>query len=138
MDAAERFAAALKESEQREQLARKREREARAEADLRRAQETARANELAEANRDLEKAIETVRAARRAGKGAAAADEVWKLAKARVIELETGDRPGWAPAQAIDTAETVPEERPDTDSEFAESAEDTPAEDTPADEGSAP
>lgn len=138
MDAAERFAAALKESEQREQLARKREREAKAEANLRRVEAAARANELTKARRDLEKAIEAVRAARRAGKGAAAADEVWKSAKARVIELETGDRPGWAPTPAIDTAATVPEDMPDTDTEFAESAEDTPVEDTPADEGSAP
>ena len=133
MDAAERFAAALKESEQREQLARKREREAKAEADLRRAEAAARANELAAARRDLERAIEAVRAARRAGKGAVAADEVWKAAKARVIELETGDRPGWAPAQASDAADTEPADVPDTDGEV-----DTLAEDTPADEDSAP
>ncbi len=123
MDAAERFAAALKESEQREQAARKRERDAKAEADLRRAEAAARANELAEARRELQKAIDATKAARRAGTGTVVADEAWKLAKARVIELETGDRPGWAPALPTDTAD-------------GETTEDMPDEDTPADEGS--
>ena len=133
MDAAERFAAALKESEQREQLARKREREAKAEADLRRAEAAARANELAAARRDLERAIEAVRAARRAGKGAVAADEVWKAAKARVIELETGDRPGWAPALPSDAADALPESTSADDA----AADEMPPEDTTVDEDSA-
>ena len=31
------------------------------------------------------------------GKGRAEADDAWKVAKARVIELETGVAPAWAP-----------------------------------------
>ena len=55
------------------------------------------ADDLADARRVLERAIEAVRDAKRAGRGGVEADAAWKAAKARVIELETGEAPAWAP-----------------------------------------
>ncbi len=96
VDPAEQFAAALRESERRDKAARERtrlEQEAKARHD---AEVAAHAEALATARRDLERAIEAVRAAKRDGTSAVAADEAWKVAKARVIELETGAPPPWA------------------------------------------
>lgn len=94
----ERFAAALKESEQAERTARERERSQRA-ADA----------ALADARRELERAVEGVRTAKRAGRGAAEADAVWRVAKARVIELETGAAPTWAPKVVAPDDELPPD-----------------------------
>ena len=52
------------------------------------------------ADRRLEQAIEQVKRARTTGTGAADADHAYRIAKARVIELETGERPDWAPEAA--------------------------------------
>jgi hypothetical protein len=49
------------------------------------------------ARRDLDEAIGDARAARRSGTGVATADAAWRRAKARLIELETGAPPDWAP-----------------------------------------
>ena len=57
----------------------------------------ARAAALEAAHRDLERAIGDARDARRKRSGVAAADEAWRRAKARVIELETGSPPEWGP-----------------------------------------
>lgn len=81
------FAAALRESEARE----------RAEQERRRARKTA-AEQLAIARAELDRAIAEVRRAQRTRSGIAEADAAWKAAKARVIELETGAAPTWAPA----------------------------------------
>jgi hypothetical protein len=51
------------------------------------------------ARRNLERAIEDARLARRTGSGIANADAAWRQAKARLIELETGAPPPWAPAE---------------------------------------
>jgi hypothetical protein len=93
-DAIERFAAALRESEEREAAERERRRAEREHADT-----------LAAARRELEHAIEQVRGARRRGSGAAEADAVWRAAKARVIELETGAPPEWADHDETDTSD---------------------------------
>ena len=53
----------------------------------------------------LEDAIRDAREARRAGSGVAAADEAWRQAKARLIELETGAPPYWARHDASDAPE---------------------------------
>ena len=95
-DPVAQFAAILRASAEREQAERDR---------LRLEQQEARDAELAAAEhaaaldgarRELEQAIGSVREARRAGSGVAAADEAWRHAKARVIELETGAPPEWA------------------------------------------
>lgn len=93
----ERFAAALKESERADAAARDRARQAKAEATRAADAKAAHATSLATARRDLERAVEAVRAAKQSGRGRAEADAAWKVAKARVIELETGTAPTWAP-----------------------------------------
>jgi hypothetical protein len=57
---------------------------------------------LEAARRELDDAITAAREARRAGSGVVAADEAWRRAKARVIELETGAPPDWARHDASD------------------------------------
>lgn len=52
---------------------------------------------LKAAQRRLEQAIAAVKQARSSGSGAAGADEAYRAAKAEVLELETGERPDWAP-----------------------------------------
>jgi hypothetical protein len=96
-DPAELFAAALKESEARDRETRERERQQRDAAAARRAEAEAEANALRDAKRALDRAIEGVRAAKSSGRGTAEADAAWKAAKAKVIELETGTPPTWAP-----------------------------------------
>jgi hypothetical protein len=104
-DPVAQFAAILKASAEREQAERDR---------LRLEQQEARDAELAaaehaaaldEARRELEHAITGVREARRAGSGVAAADETWRHAKARLIELETGAPPEWARHDEPDAGE---------------------------------
>jgi len=56
------------------------------------------AAKLQRAQRDLERAIVAVKQARSTGRGAVEADEAYRAAKAQVVELETGERPDWAPA----------------------------------------
>ncbi len=55
------------------------------------------AAQLAEANRRLERAIAAVKRARTSGSGGAEAEASYRAAKADVVELETGERPRWAP-----------------------------------------
>lgn len=104
-DPVKRFAAAVRESEARERDRRRREQRARedAAAAARRAAEHAAAVEAAE--RELRAAIEDVRAAKRNKRGTAEADGRWKLAKARVIELQTGAPPAWADTPGTATAD---------------------------------
>jgi hypothetical protein len=108
--AAERFLAAVKESDRLD--AAKRERAKAAQA---------KSNELNEARRALDLAIAEVRRAKESGRGRAEADAAWKVAKARVIELETGDAPSWAPAPAA--SESVDSESVDSEPAGNESAE---------------
>jgi hypothetical protein len=91
------FAAALRESEARDAAQRERDRQHRESAAAKAAAEVAAANSLKDAQRDLDRAIRAVRDAKAAGRSTVEADAAWKAAKARVIELETGDRPSWAP-----------------------------------------
>jgi uncharacterized protein YlxW (UPF0749 family) len=92
------FAAALKETEARDKVQREKERQQREEAAKKVADEQAQANALAQARRDLDRAIAAVRAAKSGGRSTVDADAAWKAAKARVIELETGTAPAWAPS----------------------------------------
>lgn len=90
-----RFAEAVKKSDQQARAERKR-----IEAEREEAARLARlAAEHAEAVRvaglQLDKAIAAAKSARQSGRGVAEADLAWREAKARVIELETGERPDW-------------------------------------------
>lgn len=96
----ERFAAALKDSEKADRVAQARQQQERSDAALLAEQAAAKATALEAARRDLERAVEGVRAAKQNGRGRAEADQMWKVAKALVIELETGTPPAWAPKPA--------------------------------------
>ena len=96
-DAVERFAAALKESEALDRERRRKEGAERAARAQAAASAAAQEQELRDARRRLERAIEKVRDAKRRGASTVEADREWKDAKARVIELETGAAPSWAP-----------------------------------------
>lgn len=109
----ERFAAALKESANADRADRERERQARAEVARKADEAAAHERALTDARRNLERAVESVRQSKQAGKGRAAADEAWKVAKAHVIELETGVAPSWAPK---------PTPPPDADAEPSDDA----------------
>ena len=93
----ERFAAALKDSEKADRAEKARREQARSDAALRADQAAAKAVALTTAHRELERAVESVRTAQQIGRGRADADQAWKVAKALVIELETGTPPSWAP-----------------------------------------
>ena len=113
----ERFAAALKETEKAEKVAREREATQKAEAARKADEASAHATSLAAAQRELKRAVEAVRHAKESGRGRAEADAAWKVAKAKVIELETGTAPAWAPKPP--PVEEPPVEEPDGESEPA-------------------
>jgi hypothetical protein len=92
----EQFAALLRESTERERAEQERQRLEREAAEAAARAATEHAAALAAARRELERAIDGAREARRARSGVEAADEAWRQAKARVIELETGVPPPWA------------------------------------------
>jgi len=61
------------------------------------------AEALRKAHTALDRAIAAAKSARASGRGIPEADQIWKQAKARVIELETGAPPEWdktAPGRA--------------------------------------
>ena len=55
-----------------------------------------RAAAIAAATARVEQAIANAKRARSSGRGVPEADEEWKAAKAALIELETGEAPGWS------------------------------------------
>ncbi len=118
------FAAALKETEARDKAQRDRDRQQRDAAAQKAAAEQAHAAELAQARRDLDRAIATVRSAKSNGRSTVEADLVWKAAKAKVIELETGAPPSWAPP--VPAAEHADEVSDDVDTAGAPSGDDSP------------
>ena len=122
----ERFAAALKDSARADREKADLAQQARAQAALAADEAAAHEAALSAARRDLERAVLGVRAAKQAGKGRADADAAWKVAKALVIELETGAPPSWAPAPVAGPAaadELEPEASvaaPDVEAEIAD------------------
>lgn len=91
-----RFAEALKRTELREQKDRDRQAEEK-EAAKRAA---IHAEHLRLARIELEESIARVKVARADRNGVAEADQIWQIAKAKVIELETGAAPKWTPTPA--------------------------------------
>jgi uncharacterized coiled-coil DUF342 family protein len=94
------FAAALKESDSQDRAKRDKARQEKEAEAARQAAARAQADALVAARRDLDRAIQAVRDAKRNGKSTVEADAAWKSAKALVIELETGAAPTWAPVVA--------------------------------------
>lgn len=124
MSDVERFAAALRESAARDTAARAAAQKAEAERQRRREQAEAHANSLATARRDLDAAITAVRTSKSTGKGRTEADAAWKTAKARVIELETGALPPWAPAPEPESSEQESSEQESSEPESGGQASD--------------
>ncbi len=94
---AERFAKAVRSSEAAARKAVQDEKDRKA-AEERRKVEAAEARvRLEQAKVAHQQAVEMVKTAKRSGKGAPEADQAWRVAKANLLELETGQRPAWAP-----------------------------------------
>jgi hypothetical protein len=95
-----RFASLLRDDERRKRA------EARA-----RHQQAADAKRLADAVAEHQAAAAALKQAKAAGRGVAEAEGRWRAAAARRLELESGERPSWAPGE-----ESPPEESPPEDS----------------------
>ena len=93
---AERFAQAIRDHEEADRRAAQAKIDRKAEAERHKVEAVEFASRLERAKAAHKRAVELVREAQRSGKGAAAADVVWRAAKAELIELETGERPTWA------------------------------------------
>lgn len=106
----ERFAAALKDSAMADKAARQQTLQQRADAARRADEAVAHDRALVAARRDLQRAVEAVRHSKEAGRGRVEADAAWKIAKARLIELETGAAPAWAPKPSTPEPEADPDD----------------------------
>jgi hypothetical protein len=95
VDPVTQFGRMLRESSEREQAAQDAAARRRQEAKNAARAATEHAEALKSARRQLERAIAGVKDARRSRRGVAEADASWSTAKARLIELETGQRPAW-------------------------------------------
>jgi hypothetical protein len=91
-----RFSESLVRAEERERTERARAKQERKAADLAARLAAEHAERLRVANVELSAAIAAAKAAHASGKGIAEADARWRVAKARVIELETGAPPAWS------------------------------------------
>ena len=116
---AERFAQSLRDSAEADRKAKQAVIDRKAEAERVKAEAADLAARLQRAQAAHQRAVELVKEAKRTGKGAAAADLVWREAKAELLELETGRRPAWAarPAEAADESQS---DEPSTDSDTVE------------------
>lgn len=121
----------LKEAKQREEAEAERERQRKRERRQRREAAAAEAASLDNAKRELEQAIAAVRRATRDRSGVAEAEAAWRAAKARVLELETGTAPDWAPAP--EPEEPLTDESTEQAADEPSSAGDAEASDTNAD-----
>lgn len=92
-----RFGRALKEAKAKERAEQIRIQEEREEQKRLSKLAAEHAAKLKRAKARLDQAIADVKRARSAGSGKAEADETYRVAKAVVVELETGQRPDWAP-----------------------------------------
>jgi len=93
---AQRFAQALRESEEADRRAKQAAADAKIEAERVKAEAVEQAARLTRAQQSHQRAVEMVKEAKRTGKGRAEADAAWRDAKAELVERETGKRPAWA------------------------------------------
>lgn len=117
---AERFAQSLRDSEEADRRTKQAATDRKAEKERVKLEAVERAERLQRAHAAHQHAVELVKEATRTGRGAAAADLVWREAKAELLELETGKRPAWA-ARPVEPAE------PTGPAETSAGAEDLPA-----------
>lgn len=94
---AERFAQSLRDSAESDRRAKQAVIDRKTEAERVKLEAAEHADRLKRAQAAHHRAVELVKEATRTGRGAAAADLVWREAKAELVELETGKRPAWAP-----------------------------------------
>jgi hypothetical protein len=94
---AERFARAVRDSEEADRRAAQAVRDRLAAEVQRKLDAEQHAARLAAAQAAHRRAVEMVKEATRSGKGAVEADQAWRAAKAELIEVETGRPPAWAP-----------------------------------------
>ncbi len=120
----ERFTAGVREAElaaQRAAKAKEASRQAATElkAELERQQIAAakHAADLAQARIAHATAVEHLKSARASGRGKAEAESTWRDATARLMELESGERPRWAPKPATDTPESGDADHAESDAE---------------------
>jgi len=125
----ERFAAALEESAQLDRADRQKAQQAKDDTARRAADAAAHADDLQQARRALERAVEAVRHAKQHGRGRPEADAEWKVAKARVIELETGELPSWAPKPVVEEPAAQPDDEAVADEPTSQELDDEPAAD---------
>jgi hypothetical protein len=105
---AQRFAQSLRDSEEADRRAKQAAVDAKIEAERLKAQALEDAARLKRAQDAHQRAVESVKEAKRTGKGRAEADAAWRDAKADLVELETGKRPAWA-ARPAETGTADPE-----------------------------
>jgi hypothetical protein len=96
----ERFALAVRESEEKARRAKQAAADRKAEALRRKTEAADHKVRLEAAQAAHHRAVEMVKEAKRTGRGVAEADQAWRLAKAELIEVETGQPPAWAPKPA--------------------------------------
>jgi hypothetical protein len=109
----ERFALAVRESEEKERRAKQAAADRKAEALRRKTEAAAHQVRLEAAQAAHHRAVEMVKEANRTGRGVAEADQAWRLAKAELIEVETGQPPAWAPKPAEPELEPGPDPQHD-------------------------
>lgn len=90
-----RFARAVDESDAKAKARVRQEQARRREEAERRKRAAEHAKAVDQARQQLDRAIADAKRARSSGDDVAEADAAWKRAKARVIELETGEAPDW-------------------------------------------
>jgi hypothetical protein len=100
----------VRESEEADRRAKQARIDRKAEAERRKLDAVEQAARLERAQEAHQRAVELVKEATRSGRGAAAADLVWREAKADLIELETGHRPAWARRQEAPSDAPVADE----------------------------
>ena len=125
-DPVTQFGQMLQESAKREAEAIRRAEQQRADHKAARKAAEEHAAALRSARRDLDRAIDAVRRARSERRGEAEADAAWRDAKARVIELETGARPEWAPT--ADGAGSSTDDHDGPDATASDQSDETPSE----------
>jgi hypothetical protein len=91
-----RFARAVEETDEKRKERIRKEQAEKREAARQRKIAADHAKAVQRAQRDVDRAISRAKSARESGTGVAEADEQWKQAKARLIELETGEPPEWS------------------------------------------
>jgi multidrug resistance efflux pump len=114
----ERFALAVRESEEAARRAKQAAADRKTEALRRKTEAAAHKVRLEAAQAAHRRAVELVKEAQRTGRGVVEADQAWRIAKAELIEVETGQPPAWAP-KPVDPEHAEADEAPGENSSEA-------------------